>query len=283
MRGRAGAAQRLLAQTVDDVFATRHPRVAPATGLSAAFLVEACALTRDAEGAQRTAAYAESAAEDVALFEGVMLRSRTWLALARGQMTCAVQLAMDAADWSRTHRQFTVELFALHDAVRIGHGALALPRLTVLAAETEMRWANLFLQHANAEAGDDGPALEAVATTFEQDGAFLRAAEAAAQAAAAHHRHGLDARAARWHARTQVLLAHCDGARPIHLTSVDEPIPLTRREREVALLAAEGLTSRAIGERLPCSVHIPSSGSTTVPVSRARSVKTGSHLLAFAT
>jgi DNA-binding CsgD family transcriptional regulator len=34
------------------------------------------------------------------------------------------------------------------------------------------------------------------------------------------------------------------------LTSPGGPVPLTNREREVAILAASGLTSRAIAERL---------------------------------
>jgi DNA-binding CsgD family transcriptional regulator len=51
------------------------------------------------------------------------------------------------------------------------------------------------------------------------------------------------------------LAAACEGARTPALEELDQPLPLTRREREVANRAAGGLTSPAIAERLRISVR----------------------------
>ena len=55
-------------------------------------------------------------------------------------------------------------------------------------------------------------------------------------------------RAAEW-------AAMCEGAVTPGLAAPPAIVPLTRREHEVALLAADGLTSRDIGERLFLSVR----------------------------
>jgi DNA-binding CsgD family transcriptional regulator len=50
------------------------------------------------------------------------------------------------------------------------------------------------------------------------------------------------------HARA--LLEQCGGILPATMTTLGDGVQLSAREREVVLLAARGLTSRAIGERL---------------------------------
>ena len=53
--------------------------------------------------------------------------------------------------------------------------------------------------------------------------------------------------------RARELAAACEGARPPALALLDEPTPLSKREREVALLAAQGLASKEIAARLHLS------------------------------
>ena len=104
--------------------------------------------------------------------------------------------------------------------------------------------------HAVAVSEDDGTALEDVATAFEDIGALLFAAEAAAEASSAFSRSRRKSQAERAAARSGLLLAACEGARTPLLEELERPLPLTRREREVVNLAADGLSSQAIADRL---------------------------------
>ena len=67
---------------------------------------------------------------------------------------------------------------------------------------------------------------------------------------AAHQRDGLARRASEAAQRSARLAAECEGARTPALVAGTESTPLTRREREVAELAARGATSRDIAEKL---------------------------------
>ena len=88
------------------------------------------------------------------------------------------------------------------------------------------------------------------ATAFDAIGALLLAAEASASAARAYKRSGLGRRASEAAQRSARLVDACEGARTPALVAGTESTPLTRREREVAELAARGATSRDIAEKL---------------------------------
>ena len=98
-------------------------------------------------------------------------------------------------------------------------------------------------------------ALAAAAEAFAACGASLLAAEAGEAAAEGYRRVG-DARAAtaQQH-RTAELRAACDGAVTPGLGRIDSPTPLTKRELEIALLAAKGLASKDIAAQLFVSVR----------------------------
>lgn len=83
----------------------------------------------------------------------------------------------------------------------------------------------------------------------------LAAADAAAHAATAYARHGRRGPALTAAAAAQRLASACGGARTPALREVLQPSPLTTREREIVTLAAQGMSNRAIAERLVISVR----------------------------
>lgn len=218
-------------------------------------LVEAAALVGDADTAASASEEADELVVHHAVFEGAARYARGWAALARGERSAALDLFLEAAEWAGAHGQHTAELIALHNAARFGGVRQASERLQAVAAASEGRWAPVFAAHARALAAGEGEGLETVAASFDEMGAKLLAAETSAEASAAFKAAGLLARTDRATARAWQLAASCEGARSPVLDELGRPLPLTRREREVATIAAEGLTSKAIAERLFLSVR----------------------------
>jgi DNA-binding CsgD family transcriptional regulator len=250
-RGNARTATRWLRETVGgmrEVSEFRLPHVL-------AYLTEACALIGDADGATAASAEAEEHIVHTPMFEGLIRGARSWAAAARGQRTAATELALDTADWAHAHGQPTVELQSLHDALRFGANRQAAQRLLALAPAIEGLWARGLATHAAGTLADDGFALDAAATRFDEMGARLLAAEAAAEAAGAFRRAGLLARSERSATRARVLLSSCDGSHSPTMSTLEAPLPLTAREREVALLAVNGASAKAIGEHLKVSTR----------------------------
>jgi DNA-binding CsgD family transcriptional regulator len=114
-------------------------------------------------------------------------------------------------------------------------------------------------RHAGAARTRDGQELAGASSDFEALGAILLAAEAAAGAAEALLRAG-DRRAATAALRRSIeLAAACEGAVTPGLfhaaTAHAAAAPLSGREREIAMLAAAGIASKDIADRLYLSVR----------------------------
>ncbi|NUT96949.1 MAG: helix-turn-helix transcriptional regulator, partial [Saccharothrix sp.] len=107
--------------------------------------------------------------------------------------------------------------------------------------------------HAAALAAEDPDRLLAVAEAWERLGDGVAAAETAAQAASLFRT--LDRRGSATRAAAVAHRLAVEGLRTPALSEAARPLPLTRREREIATLAATGLSNREIADRLVVSVR----------------------------
>lgn len=136
---------------------------------------------------------------------------------------------------------------------RCGGAADAVERLEDLAASTDVALVDLQAVFARALAVGEPTALVAVAERFAEVGADLCAAEAQGAASNAFARRGRPRDSSRADRARNELLDRCEGARTPLTGSISPRIALSPREREVAELAAQRLSSREISERLSVS------------------------------
>ncbi|MBA2897212.1 helix-turn-helix domain-containing protein [Nonomuraea soli] len=176
---------------------------------------------------------------------------QTMIDLARPWLTGSAAEALRAAALAGERGLPGLEVLALHTAVRLGDRSPATAhRLAELAGLCQGRLAELAALHAAAV--HHGRDLMAVAEEFAGAGLLLHAAEAAAQAAGAFAEAGRQASARAASARAWALSRECRGAATPALARLAAPA-LTKRELEIARLAAAGHSSKEIADRLVLS------------------------------
>lgn len=179
---------------------------------------------------------------------GLADRAASWIAVRRVGPATAIAHARAGIRELRD----AAPLFAamvLHDVVRFGAPALVAAQLDDVACELEAPVVSLMAEHAAALNGREADRLEDVVRRFVLLGCNQLAAEALIQAGSIRRARAYRTRVVRLTERELVCLDH------VGLDTRDSAPwrGLTERQRQVAFLAADGLTTPQIAERLVLS------------------------------
>jgi DNA-binding CsgD family transcriptional regulator len=166
-----------------------------------------------------------------------------------GRTSAAVDVARRAADWARTAGMPEDEAQAVDAWVRIAPSQALAERIAQVAELTDSKLVGLLADHAQALVARDPDLLLDISHRFATLPAWRLAATAASSACDIYDKRGkakdanVAARAAEEYA------SHCEGGfRPS--VPLPGPVKLSKREREIAQLAAEGRSSKEIAERM---------------------------------
>jgi DNA-binding CsgD family transcriptional regulator/tetratricopeptide (TPR) repeat protein len=179
--------------------------------------------------------------------------ARAWVAAGQGAVSEAITILLSAAERAKATRRFAAEVLCLQTATQFGDRTSA-PRLRELESIVEGPRAGLAARFAEALRDGDGAELSSVSEEFERMGDLVAAVDAAAHAAAAYRRQDKRGSALGCSTRAAALAEQCGASTPA-LRQAAGPLPLTDREAEIVMLIGEGLSNRAVAERLTLSVR----------------------------
>ncbi len=191
----------------------------------------------------------------VQLMDVELHRGRAWVAVATGDLVTARSELWRGVELADERGQFALGAAAAHDLVRLGEDRSATQHLQQLAERVDGALMAARVLHGQAVVTDDPELAAAAADAFEEMGALLYAAEASALEQRRALDAGLSRRASAAAARSARLVERCESPDTPALRLETEIDPLSSREREIALLAAEGRTSRQIADQLYLSVR----------------------------
>ena len=248
-QGRAGSASRRLTDAALSVRANQG--VYPSWCLALA--AESHALLGHHEEAREAATEAVILdRSEIQAYRPDQLRALAWVDAQSGRISSATDQLWAAADLAASRGQRSFEIIILDDLLRLGEHEAA-GRTRELAVHVDGAWSAAIASHADAVLSGATVDLETAAEAFRGIGARLVAAELWATASAARQREGLTARATEAARHAKELSERCEGARTQPLEWAVADVPLTRRERETATLAANGATNAEIAAELTVS------------------------------
>jgi DNA-binding CsgD family transcriptional regulator len=176
-----------------------------------------------------------------------------WTLASEGNTTAAAMTCRQAAEIARAADLPTVEATACYDAVRLG-GPAEQERLGELANRLGTPFTVALATAARGIGAADGDTIAKAGETFTALGHHLLATEALIAASRAYRQAGKRTCTALSMERAVQLRARCRGAKTPMLDQTQLTTLLTRRERDVALLAATH-SSRQIAEQLKLSLR----------------------------
>jgi DNA-binding CsgD family transcriptional regulator len=182
-------------------------------------------------------------------------RGRAWVSVCAGELSQAREILTAAAARAAAVNLRIAEAHVLHDLARLGQPDSVAPRLAALAEQVDGELVTALADHAAALVRGRAAGLEAAGLAFEALGACLLAAEAYQAAAVSYRSEGYARPASAMARRAGELAASCGDVITPGLSAGRDTDQLTRREREVAGMAAAGASSREIAAKLVLSVR----------------------------
>ena len=192
--------------------------------------------------------------DNVGIFRPELLLARAWVAACEGDQVRAQGLARQAAATAIEGEQLAVATRMLMAAAQFGDESVAI-ELGERARAVPGAFAEVAARMSSALSARDGRALDAVAADLERLGMLLIAADTSALAATAYAGAGERSSELAAAAAAQRLSALCGNALTPALVTGAKALPLTTREREIGIMIVDGLSNRAIADRLVVSVR----------------------------
>ncbi|MBV9353220.1 MAG: helix-turn-helix transcriptional regulator, partial [Mycobacterium sp.] len=180
--------------------------------------------------------------------------AQAWVAAGQGAVSEALSVLRSAAENAAANGRFAAEVICLQTATQFGDRSSG-PRLRELEAIVEGPRVGCAARFAAALHDGDAAELAAVSYDLEHIGDVVGAVDAAAHAALLYRRQGLQGSALACSTRGDALADRCGAITTPALRQASERLPLTDREREIVMLIGEGLSTRAVAERLTVSVR----------------------------
>jgi DNA-binding CsgD family transcriptional regulator len=179
--------------------------------------------------------------------------AQAWVAAGQGAVTEAITILLSAAERARATGRFAAEVSCLQTAIQFGDRTSA-ARLHELESVVEGPRVGLAARFAAAIRDGDAVELSSVSEEFERMGDLVAAVDCAAHAALTYRRQDKRGSALGCSTRADALADQCGAITPARRRAT-ETLPITDREAEVVMLMSEGLSNRAVAERLTLSVR----------------------------
>jgi DNA-binding CsgD family transcriptional regulator len=248
LQGRVATARRYL---FDAAVTTRGDPAVREPSWCIALAGEAEALLGHTDGANRLSEEAHALRRpEILAYEVDTRRSLAWIDVQAGRISSAIEQLWEANRLAEERGQRWFRLLILNDLLRLGE-AQAVPFIKQTAPLVDGAVAVAIADHATAVSSDAAADFERAAQAFEEIGMALVAAELWASASIRYQHTGLRARATTARKASARLSITCEGARTQSLAwVVTSPSAITRRQREIALRAAQGDTNAQIAADL---------------------------------